>query len=98
MISLGATANTVKSTPVIVGINLFEAEEEAEPDQLMKAAADGSEKSGGSHGKLASVAFVLYVLTHIPYMVAIAAESHELGTKWMWFNIVFQGGRLLALA
>lgn len=94
---IGATANTVKSTPVIVGINLSEAEEEAEPHQLMKAVADGSEKSSGSHGKLASFAFMPYVLTYTPYMVAIAAEHHELGTKWMWFNIVFQGGRLLEL-
>ena len=95
---IGATADTVKSTPVIVGINLFEAEEEAEPHQLMKVAADSSEKSSGSHGKLASVAFMLFVHTYTPYMVTIAAEKDQLGTKWMWFSIVFQGDRLLELA
>ena len=107
---IGATVDTVKSIPLIIGINLFEGEDEAELTDLMKAVEDGFEKSSGGHGKLASLAFMLFVLIYTPCVVAIAAERQELGTKWMWFSIVvqlalawsigfvvFQGGILLGL-
>jgi ferrous iron transport protein B len=107
---IGATVDVIKSIPLIVGINLFEGEEEAEPTDLMKAVEDGFNESSGGHGKLASLAFMLFVLIYTPCVVAIAAERQELGTKWMWFSIVvqlalawtigvvvFQGGILLGL-
>ncbi|MBL7161058.1 MAG: ferrous iron transport protein B [Anaerolineales bacterium] len=107
---VGATGDTIKSIPLIVGVNLFEGEEENEPTALMQAVRDGFEESSGGHGALASMAFMVFVLIYTPCMVAIAAERQELGAKWMWVSIigqfglawlmafvVFQGGVLLGL-
>jgi ferrous iron transport protein B len=106
----GATVDTIKSIPLIVGINLFEEEEEAEPTDLMVAVGEGFEQSSNGHGALASLAFMVFVLIYTPCMVAVAAEWQELGSKWMWFSVVgqlvlawvmafvvFQGGKLLGL-
>ena len=107
---IGATVDTIKSLPLIAGINLFEEEEEAEPSSLMQAVQNSFEASSGGHGTLAALAFMVFILIYTPGMVAIAAERQELGTKWMWFSIigqlalawlmafvVFQGGILLGL-
>jgi ferrous iron transport protein B len=107
---VAATGDTIKSVPLIVGINLFEEEAEEEPTALMQAVRDGFEESSHGHGALASLAFMVFVLIYTPCMVAVAAEKQELGVKWMWFSIigqlllawlmafiVFQGGILLGL-
>ncbi len=107
---LGAARDTIKSIPLIVGINLFEEEEEPEPTELMAAVETSFEESSDGHGALASLAFMVFVLLYTPCMVAVAAERQELGAKWMWFSIVgqlalawvvaliiFQGGKLLGL-
>lgn len=107
---IGATWDTTRSIPLIVGIDLFEGEEEEEPTELMAAVKESFERSSGGHGALASVAFMVFVLLYTPCMVAIAAERQELGAKWMWVSIVgqlilawlaaliiFQGGLLLGL-
>lgn len=103
-----ATVDAVKSIPLIVGINLFEAEEEEADGGLMGAVQASFEQSSGGHGALAALAFMVFVLLYTPCMVAVAASRQELGLKWMWFSvvgqfviawlaafIVFQGGRLL---
>ena len=105
-----ATVDTIKSIPLIVGINLFDGEEEEELTELMAAVKEGFESSSGGHGALASVAFMVFVLLYTPCMVAVAAERQELGAKWTWVSvigqlvlawlmalIVFQGGKLLGL-
>ncbi len=105
-----ATGDTIKSLPLIIGINLFEEEKEAEPTTLMVAVQKGFESSSGGHAALAAVAFMVFVLIYTPCMVAVAAERQELGTKWMWVSVigqfvlawlmafvVFQGGLLLGL-
>jgi len=107
---IGATVDTIKSIPLIVGINLFEGEEEAEPTELMLVVEQSFEKSSGGNGALASLSFMLFVLLYTPCMVAIAAQRQEFGTKWMWVSIlgqfgiawlvaflVFQGGLLLGI-
>ena len=107
---IGATGDTLKSIPLIVGINLFEEEEEVEPTALMVAVREGFETASGGHGALASMAFMVFVLIYTPCMVAIAAERQELGDKWTlgsvfgqlalaWLMafVVFQGGKLLGL-
>ena len=106
----GALWDTVKSIPLIVGIDVFEGEEEAEPTALMAAVEKRFEASSGGHGALAAFAFMVFILIYTPCMVAVAAERQELGAKWMWFSIVgqlvlawlmafliFQGGKLLGL-
>jgi len=107
---IGATVDTIKSIPLIVGINLFEDEAEEEPTDLMAAVREGFETASGGHGALASVAFMVFVLIYTPCMVAIAAERHELGDKWTLVSVfgqlalawlmalvIFQGGKLLGL-
>ncbi len=107
---VGATVDTLKSLPLIVGINLFEEEAEEVPTALMGAVKDGFEASSGGHGALAAVAFMVFVLIYTPCMVAVAAERQELGMNWTWVSIIgqfvlawlmafviFQGGKLLGL-
>lgn len=53
---IGATGDTLKSLPLIVGINLFDEEEEEELTDLMLAVREGFETSSGGHGALASLA------------------------------------------
>lgn len=107
---VGATVDTLKSIPLIVGINLFEEEPEEEMSDLMQALHDDFEITSNGHGALAALSYMLFVLLYTPCMVAIAAERQELGAKWMWVSIVgqlilawgvavvvFQGGLLLGL-
>ena len=106
----GATVDTLKSLPLIVGIDLFEGEEEENLTDLMLAVRDDFEATSNGHGALAALSYMLFVLLYTPCMVAIAAERQELGAKWMWVSIVgqlvlawlvatltFQGGVLLGL-
>lgn len=107
---MGATVDTLKAVPSILGIDLSAGEEKTEQSRLMHVLWDGFETSSGGHGALAGLAFMVFVLIYTPCMVAAAAERHELGRKWMWFSavgqfllawvmafIVFQGGILLGL-
>ena len=105
----GAVWDTIKSIPLIVGIDLFE-EEEEDQTALMAAVESSFDETSGGHGALASVGYMAFVLLYTPCMVAIAAEKQELGTKWMWVSIIgqliiawlvaliiFQGGLLLGI-
>jgi ferrous iron transport protein B len=104
---VGATVDTVKSIPLIVGIELFE-EEPVDQTELMNALRLGFDRTSEGHGALAAYAFLIFVLLYTPCVVTIVAERQELGAKWMWFSIfgqlalswfaallVFQGGKLL---
>jgi ferrous iron transport protein B len=103
-----ATVDTIKSIPLIVGINLFEDEPDAAPSSLMLAIEKGFEESSGGYGALAAFSFMVFVLIYTPCMVAAAAEKKELGARWMWVSLIgqlllawgmafliFQGGKLL---
>lgn len=105
-----AAIDTLKSIPLIVGINLFDEEEEEDLPQLNLAVADHFNTVSGGHGALASVAFMVFVLLYTPCMVAVAAQRHEFGNKWTLFSmvmqlavawiaavVIFQGGLLLGL-
>jgi ferrous iron transport protein B len=97
-----ATVDTVKMTlSIIPGVNLMGEEGEEEDTALIEALQE-------DFTPLQAVAFNVFVLLYIPCMVAIAAQRHEYGTKWMLFNagyltalgwvvatIIYQGGRLL---
>lgn len=85
-----ATVDTIKSIPLMVGINLFEEEEEGEMTDLMAAVQDNFEKTSGGHGALAGFSFMVFILLYTPCMVAVAAQRHEFGAKWMWFSIIGQ--------
>ncbi|MEA2057382.1 MAG: ferrous iron transport protein B [Actinomycetota bacterium] len=105
-----ATVDTVKAVPAIVGIDLRESDEEEVQGDLAIAIEAGFEESSGGHGALAALAFMVFVLLYTPCMAAIAAQRHELGTRWMWGSVlgqtalawvmafvVFQGGLLLGV-
>jgi ferrous iron transport protein B len=107
---INAVWDTIRSIPLIIGVDVFEAEEEAEPTALMNAVEEGFEETSNGHGALASVAYMSFVLLYTPCMVAVAAEKKELGAKWMWLSIfgqlaiawfvaflIFQGGLLLGI-
>jgi ferrous iron transport protein B len=107
---VGAVWDTIKSIPLIVGINLFEEGAEEEPSALMGAIRSGFEETSGGHGALAALSFMVFVLLYTPCMVAAAAARQEFGNKWMWVSVigqfvlawivallVFQGGLLLGL-
>jgi len=99
-----ATVDTVKMTiSLIPGVNLMGEGEEEEDTALIEALQE-------DFTPLSAVAFNVFVLLYIPCMVAVAAQRHEYGNKWMLFNavyltalgwvvatIIYQGGRLLGL-
>ena len=103
-----ATLDTVKSIPLVFGINLFATEAAAAPTALMSAVQADFAATSGGYGALAGLAFMVFVLLYTPCMAAVAAAKHELGTKWMWVSVlgqfaiawlvallVFQGGKFL---
>lgn len=103
-----ATIDTIKSIPLMFGIDLRADDEEPEPSDLMVAIQSGFEETSGGYGQLAALAFMVFVLIYTPCMVAIAAAKQEFGAKWMWVSVigqlvlawlfafvVFQGGKLL---
>jgi ferrous iron transport protein B len=107
---INAVWDTIKSIPLIIGVDVFEAEDEPEQTVLMNAVEAGFEETSNGHGALASVGYMAFVLLYTPCMVAVAVEKKELGAKWMWLSIfgqlaiawiaaflIFQGGLLLGL-
>ena len=88
--SLGqAIVATLKAIPGLVGINLAEDAEEAAPG-LAEAIRAGFTASSGGHAAAAGLAFMVFVLLYTPCMATIAAERHELGTRWTWLSLVGQ--------
>lgn len=103
-----ATIDTLKSIPLVIGVDLFGGDEEEAPTALMSAVQSDFAATSGGHGALAGLAFMAFVLLYTPCTAAIAAERHELGAKWMWVSVIgqfaiawlvafllFQGGKLL---
>lgn len=84
-----ATIDTIKSLPLIVGINLFPTEAEP-PSDLMQAIYNGFYETSGGYPALAALSFMVFVLIYTPCMVAVSAEKQELGAKWMWVSIIGQ--------
>jgi len=87
---VSATIDTIKSLPLLVGIDLFADDAEEEPTALMTAIKQSFDESSGGYGALAALSFMVFVLIYTPCMVAVAAEKQELGTKWMWVSIIGQ--------
>jgi ferrous iron transport protein B len=105
-----ATADTVKSIPLIIGIDLFDEENETTPSELKVPIRQSFEAASRGHGSLAALAFMVFILLYTPCMATIVAERQVLGRRWMWLSIigqlalawlaawvVFQGGLLLGL-
>lgn len=102
-----AVADTLRAIPGIIGIDLT-ADDAGEEASLSAAIRADFDATSGGHAAAAGLAFMVFVLLYTPCMAAIAAERHELGSKWMWLSLlgqlaiawvvalaVFQIGRLL---
>jgi ferrous iron transport protein B len=87
---LSATLDTLKSLPLLVGVNLFANDAGDEPTALMSAIKQGFDESSGGYGALAALSFMVFVLIYTPCMVAVSAEKQELGVKWMWVSVIGQ--------
>jgi len=85
-----ATIDTLKSLPRIIGINTFAQDSDIGPTDLMTAIRIKFDLVSDGHGQLASLAFMVFVLMYTPCIAVIAAERHELGTRWMWMSIIGQ--------
>ncbi len=107
---VSATVDTVKSMPLLLGINLFPEDKTHFSTALIASTQTAFEQTSNGHATLAALAFMVFVLLYTPCVATIAAERHEFGVKWMWFSIagqvgiawlgalvVFQGGLLLGL-
>ncbi len=102
-----AVAATLRAVPGLVGINLTDGDQGADA-ALSSAIRANFEASSDGHAAAAGLAFMVFVLLYTPCMATVAAERHELGTRWMWLSLfgqlviawlaalaVFQLGRLL---
>lgn len=88
-----AVADTLRALPAIVGINLDSGEEDTAPG-LASAIQNSFHVSSGGHAAAAGLAFMVFVLLYTPCVAAVAAEKHELGTRWTLLSLFGQ----LALA
>jgi ferrous iron transport protein B len=95
-----ATADTLRTVPLVVGIDLRGTADRPAPSELAAALRTAFDASSGGHGARAALAFMIFVLLYTPCMVAVAAERQELGARWMWLSVLgqFALGWLAALA
>ncbi len=100
-------------TVSIPAMNWLGTDEDDDTTELEGALTAAFNRAAGSdtRGKLAAVAFNVFVLLYVPCMATIAAMRQEFGTRWMLYQIVYtlviawlaavvvyQGGLLLGLA
>ena len=103
-----AVADTLRAIPGLVGIDLTAGDGDGAEAGLSAALRADFDATSGGHAAAAGLAFMVFVLLYTPCMAAVAAERHELGSKWMWLSLlgqlaiawvvalaVFQVGRLL---
>ncbi|MBP6787019.1 MAG: ferrous iron transport protein B [Candidatus Promineofilum sp.] len=85
-----AIADTLRAIPGLVGIDLTADDDgEAEAGLAMSLRA-GFDTTSSGHDAAAGLAFMVFVLLYTPCMAAVAAERHELGSKWMWLSLLGQ--------
>ena len=105
-----SVVDTIKSIPLVIGINLFDDGEAEDTTALGAAMQADFQKVSGGHGQLAAFSLLIFVLYYTPCLIALNAERQELGFKWMlvtalgqlafaWVmsTIIFQGGVLLGI-
>lgn len=85
-----AAFDTVRSIPLVVGINVFGNSANTGDTALMSAIRRDFTATSGGHAALAGLAYMIFVLLYTPCVATVAAERHELGVRWMWFSIVGQ--------
>jgi ferrous iron transport protein B len=105
-----AGVDTLRAIPGVVGLDLADMTAAA-PGGLQAAVRAGFDAGSGGRGRLAALAFMVFVLLYTPCMAAVAAFRQEFGTRWMWVSVfgqlaiawlgavlVFQVGSLVGLS
>jgi ferrous iron transport protein B len=106
------TANLLPGLDMGLGDWLDRGEDAEELTSLQSALSASFARTAGSpeRGKLAAVAFSIFVLLYVPCMATVAAMRHELGGRWVLYQVsytlfvawlaatvVYQGGLLLGI-
>lgn len=106
------TANLLPAVNIGLGDWLDRGEDAEELTSLQSALSASFARTAGSaeRGKLAAVAFNVFVLLYVPCMATVAAMRHEFGGRWMLYQVtytllvawlaatvVYQGGLLLGI-
>ncbi len=106
------TANLLPGVDIGLGDWLDRGEDALELTTLQSALTASFARTAGSaeRGKLAAVAFNVFVLLYVPCMATVAAMRHEFGGRWMFYQVtytlfvawlaatvVYQGGLLLGI-
>lgn len=86
---MAAVVDTLRALPGIIGINLTGENNVAAPG-LASAIHNSFHASSGGHAAAAGLAFMVFVLLYTPCMATIAAEKHELGTRWTLLSLFGQ--------
>jgi ferrous iron transport protein B len=97
ILTLQETANIIPRTinliPLIrIGeLDLFPGAELDETTQLEGSLVRAFASTAGSKaaGKIAAVAFNVFVLLYVPCMAAVSAMRQEFGSRWMWAQITY---------
>lgn len=105
-----AVVDTIRSVPLVVGINLFGDTEVKEATTLSSAMRADFDRVSGGHASLAAYSLLIFVLYYTPCIIALNAERQELGLKymlitafgqmifaWVMSVIIFQSGVLLGI-
>lgn len=106
------TVNLLPGVHVGLADWLDRGDDAGETSALERALSTAFTRTAGSaeRGKLAAVAFNVFVLLYVPCMATVAAMRHEFGARWVLYQaayaltvawlaavIVYQGGLLLGL-
>lgn len=101
--------DTLRAIPGVIGLDFVDVTDSA-PSELKDAVRAGFDASSGGRGRLAALAFMVFVLLYTPCIASIAAFRQEFGIRWMWVSVfgqlfiawlgavfVYQGGMFLGL-
>ncbi|MEA2000716.1 MAG: nucleoside recognition domain-containing protein, partial [Actinomycetota bacterium] len=104
-----AGGDTLRTIPAVVGLDFIDIEDQV-PTAMETAVRSSFDESSNGNGRLAALAFMVFVLLYTPCLAAVGAFRQEFGTRWMWVSVigqsviawlgafvVYQGGRLVGL-
>lgn len=107
---LKALVDTIKSLPSIIGIKSQESTNFAADAGFAGVIESHFSETSNGHGKLASLAFMVFVLLYTPCVVSLNTERQELGIRWMLLSffgqfalawvisfLVYQGGLIFGI-
>lgn len=83
-----AAMRALEALPGIVGLG--GGGESTDTGYLGDAVHQSFALSSGGHPAAAGLAFMVFVLLYTPCIAAVAAERHELGSRWMWTSVIGQ--------